>query len=331
MTSTALGLKILLHPAVVNTTLGNDLIWLDQFADRYSRMDDAHSLTGSWIMRTEATQLLYVLAWNYRRLQMLTTLPLTTLRDSTAAMIVATRRDLAQSLAVVEHDRAFRTHILTPRVYADLNNARVSPLTVKADFFDQELVQLLRPCMAEGRATVAEFGACVRHATPQSPSDAVMDLWLSGDPARGHPWSAAQEQPFGLDPQLRFLQIGPGTAPIRFLYRLTFDSRPFRDSTSTQGSVVDRTPWEYPEIATLVQQTVEERIAMNKCAKAVAQDVQRFIVLQRLFRTAIDGGLGARFPADRLVQLAHATKSAVVHVPTPTWLSDVKPPSCPSN
>ena len=98
-----------------------------------------------------------------------------------------------------------------------------------------------------------------------------------------------------------------------------FASPPAFTQTRENGFFVDMTPWEYPSVASRVHEEVGRRLRSDAPRAAVFRRVRDFVILQRLFRTILEGGFGDAFREERLVALAHTTASDVAIAPTPRW------------
>ncbi len=59
--------------------------------------------------------------------------------------------------------------------------------------------------------------------------------------------------------------------------------------------------------------------AKNAVDRGIFEDMREFAVLQRLFRVALEGGLGQYFPIDKLPVLAEQTAGSVKYHRTLRW------------
>jgi len=123
--------------------------------------------------------------------------------------------------------------------------------------------------------------------------------------------SGVRERAYKVDPQLGFVS-GAGhreekTWPIEFVIQAV--PQLTRDGDLNVGESQD--PWQFPTIADDVQAAVVQGIEGNSNAQEVFRNVRDFVVLQRLFRTALNGDLGESFPLDALVRLSSETKRYV--------------------
>jgi len=74
----------------------------------------------------------------------------------------------------------------------------------------------------------------------------------------------------------------------------------------------DWEPWEFPSIAEGVRALVANEINTNSGARLVFDDISEFVVLQRLFRSALEGHLGLDFPLHTLIDLQRSTAGQIV-------------------
>ena len=176
-----------------------------------------------------------------------------------------------------------------------------SPLTVKKEFFDPDLVQAV---LKAGRdvTTLKEFGARIRGQ--EIPLTKLFDA-LASRPPQFTVWSGVRERSFRLKPEeFFFAEDVPLPDPIDFMLQIAFTSAP---RTSDQD-FADTEPWEFPHIRSLIQQTVTARIAEDEQARAIYESAREFTLLQRFFRLGFAGALGDAFPVEEMGNLARALR-----------------------
>ena len=81
----------------------------------------------------------------------------------------------------------------------------------------------------------------------------------------------------------------------------------------------DVSPWEYPALEDLVRSKVLQGVRSSTTHAKVLRTAREFTILQRLFRVALDGYLGDRFPIERLVAPASKTSRSVPESRTLRW------------
>jgi hypothetical protein len=114
--------------------------------------------------------------------------------------------------------------------------------------------------------------------------------------------SGVRERPYVVDDGLKFLTSDDRLWPFRFVIQTMFRSQPL---DSADHVAVDRSPWEFQEIGGRVQREVGAATSAGRPAQILAE-AQRFMQVERLFRSALDGALGKAFRTTRLVDLADA-------------------------
>ena len=120
--------------------------------------------------------------------------------------------------------------------------------------------------------------------------------------------SGVRESEYKLDATLSSLRpAGDPLASIRFLLLGNFDQIRFADTQLEYG----------PDVQRLVDGLVRRKFADAEI-QAAGLDVERFIVAQRLFRSALGGDLGQSFPLSRLVALAELVNRREGDAATPT-------------
>ncbi|MDT5063349.1 MAG: hypothetical protein QOH63_3808 [Acidobacteriota bacterium] len=81
----------------------------------------------------------------------------------------------------------------------------------------------------------------------------------------------------------------------------------------------DQNPWDFPELKEAIAQDVLAGLQAKPAQKAIFTKLREFTILQRLFRVALEGKLGERFPVEKLIGLTEATSGSVVYTRTPRW------------
>lgn len=289
-------LRILLHPALVDTPLGCRVVALDRFVDEFTgHLPQREELQGTVVGQAA----LYRVAWanRVRAAHEIEPLSPDDLADPTLASAIqeglssnATRDAATTALADVSR--------LLDRQY--------SVLAGKPDRFDPDLVAAMARCGTEA-AQLSGFEACIRRRSMRP--GAATAAWFDAPP-QFRVWSGVRETGFSIDSDYEFLRIDDSASgPLEFMLQVAFvDSG--RD---------DRTPWEFPTLAPLIRDAVQDGVRRSAEHAEVLRVAQEFTVLQRLFRLALDGTLGNSFPLHRLVDLAESTAEHVATAPTLRW------------
>lgn len=300
-------LKILLHPALVDTRLGNDVIELDRFVDAMARDPFSGSLVADDIedaqARVQGHHLLYQLAWATRLL-------------ASGQVPDEDRQYLEEELASIHSSP--EAVALAERALSDpvgLGDPKLSPLTAKREFYDQTLVSLVQRCRV-WQGGLSGFENCV-----STTAGNVAESWFVPPPSF-EVWSGVRERGYEPDPALSFLRPQSSMEQFRFLIQAAFTSPPeFAGLTETERlAFSDPRPWEFPSVQRMIEEEIRRQLRSDPERAAVLRRVSDFVVLQRLFRTVLSGGFGSEFPKERLIELTRDTRQeGVPPVRTPRW------------
>jgi hypothetical protein len=323
-------LKILIHPALIDTTLGSDIIELDRFVDKYVR-----TTKGSFREKAEtgvyADNALYQLTWATRILM---------LKCADTEKLDGLKARFAFAANILDRVDEKRANAALGPDFAPEDR---SPLAVKKEFYDADLVnvmkqaarsshdladyvtavrQLLHVRAAHIREFFDEESAASRNATKSDEEE--LRTWLCIPPTF-EIWSGVRELPFRNDLDEIFPTETASSKPILdFMLQVAFTSDPQFGSnriTSKEdaGSYSDTAPWEFPALKEQIRDTVRKSLdAPDRNIFSVASE---FAILQRFFRLAFLGRFGNEFPVVKLNQLAgELEKGAKLETwMTPRW------------
>jgi hypothetical protein len=288
-----IGRQVMLHPALVDSTLGCEARLLDQFVDGATASDPVRVAAEQLIDDQEA---LYRIGWAVQVQTIARVEPNAFEQDVLTRLdVLLTDRQLADSArhALAEH--------------AAWSNAAVSPMTTKKAFFDQQLVGAIGQCMANG--DVDGFKTCMAARQP-STSYLESEYWRE-PPPHFRAESGVRELPYTVTDDLDFLDLQRSRPeplwPFDFMLQITFESAPAFPSGGT--TEFDNDPFEFPVIKQHLHTAVAQAIASEHFkqmdAARVLTDMREFAVLQRFIRLALSGDLGQSFPIGRFVELAN--------------------------
>jgi hypothetical protein len=296
-------LKILLHPALVDTPIGCRAITLDRFVDTYARRDPVVKMAEERVRREEA---LYRFAWYARQKQALE-------GAGQGASRLAARA--AQQLSELE--KAASAALQDSELFASQDR---SLLRAKSEFFDPSLVSKI--VMAHSRAgSLRDFqqalGEWRLSLTAARDLESMPERRWFDEPAQFEIWSGVREIPYDLSESLGFLRP-PADQPLwpfEFMLQTAFTTPRFADDPN--APVVDEKPFEF---TAAVKETIEKRVVENLAKEGdVIARMREFAILQRLFRTALDGHFAAQFPLEKLAALERATQPYVSKARTLRW------------
>ncbi|MBU2605386.1 MAG: hypothetical protein KKC43_05795 [Alphaproteobacteria bacterium] len=301
-------LRILLHPVLEDTGLGCRAIRLDQLADELS-FTEGSALTA---IRTDAEQRirgevgLYRLAWRARAQ---TKLP--------GSSLSGDDRDYAQqAISQAEYVPELE------RIAAEaISGALAAPLWIrrKPAFLDPSLVTQMEACLPS--RSLGQFETCISTITDKVSSRTDRYAWLAPPPDY-QIWSGVRERPYEISSNLDFLRP-PGDSsvwPFRFMVQVAFESPAFfaggaskwaDEINAARDEYVDDDPWEIETVSRSLTEAIEAEVRRNVQTSDVISNMREFAILQRLFRTALDGRLGPDFPTDQLVELSQQTAKDV--------------------
>lgn len=329
-------LKILLHPGLVDTALGCRAIELDRFVDQYS---GDNSKREEAERRVKLQGILYELAWSTHFLALfnepiiadkLQNLPPSRIDSLIAGMKAPL--DSAKYLKRLPEINSLIAPALDAKILAD---PKQSPLTVKKAFFNQGIVDTLISCVTTQNAVLDNVLNCIELKAKEKAYNVAMDdtfRWAAPPPEFIH-WSGVRELSYKIDPDLAFVNVSlhkdtEQLWPFEFVIQLApstppylVDSRKawFSEDNQDIYAYSDENPWDFPALKETLKAVIADNIAKNSIDRSIFEDMREFTVLQRLFRVALDGGLGKNFPIDKLSALAKQTGGSVKYHRTLRW------------
>lgn len=324
--------RVLLHPALVDTALGNDIIAFDELVFKFIDGDPQREAAQE---RTSSQRLLYKLAWLKRRLAIYPLLEGQADAARLATINYWTQRDTEAIKALLERPKDVAAIHLGLRDAKKLSDPKTSLLMKYPAHFDLQFIKSMVACGESSLGSVENFGACVQAQAQSSirgglPKE-VWNKWLS-NPVSTSPRSIAEERPFSVDANLSF--VAPGDAvgaepaqqlwPFEFRYEIAFPVRSEAEKQNVyrwpwEEPEAYRTPWEYLELRPLIAEKVAQGVQSDASLRDLFQRVRDFAVLQRLFRISLEGELGKLFPFEKLVELTRATEGHKRREATPRW------------
>jgi hypothetical protein len=314
--------KVMLHPALVDTRLGRDIIDFDKLVFRFmNRCDPA---------REESDKLISAQLSLYDIAQGLRTLSALRKWAGDRVLTAAGRKDLNAMTAW--ENKAFSSgevyELLKPALLdaEGLEQPERSILAWGKTFFDQTLVRDVKRCASEYHDHLPAVHQCLSDIFSQNAqyvTDDTMKGWWKS-PSNLAWRSIAEELSYQADANLSFLGRTGGTEPaerlwpFQFRYEIAFPvNAPYRDTSDTSDTY--RAPWEFAALRGPIAEKVSAGVEADAELRSLYKRVRDFTVLQRLFRTSLEGGLGHRFPVEKLVLLTRATAGSLATVNTPRW------------
>lgn len=298
-------LKILLHPTLVDSALGHRIIEVDRFVDTFTVTSE---------LRKEAQQrvaehhILYSFAWAVRALAFLEAV----MEGRYDTKVSDYQQELRNMIADEQLRKAAAAALADP---AAIGDPQKSPLTVKKEFYDHTLVEMLTRLQPGTtldalswniRAQVTQEVRALKSSEDKAKGEALFERWMS-PPPKFEPVSGVHEHDFNTSPA-NILVADGAEIPVPFSYMLqvAFTSPPaFVDEATAEG-YADTQPWEFPLLRDMIQTTVTGAIEKDKTGRtqSIVADVSEFIMLQRMFRMAFNGHLGEDFPVEKMTALS---------------------------
>ncbi len=321
-------LRILLHPTLVDTGVGCRAIEIDRFVDeagsQFPTLRDARNRLTAWV---QVQRFFYAMA--------------------RAELVKAIYPDKEDADTLVRYDQDALKPIgeqdpflisvadQASKTPAHIFDSAYSPLTTKSEFFHPIVVELLRECVTPDATGVSYLASCLRDKAAARRSSVGAQLlaeanlnWTAPTPTF-EPWSGVRERSYSIDANLTFagagVKGGQPPDPFDFIYQLAFTSPPFAAmktawfKTRESSEADDIAPWLFDERELHIADNVVSLIARDPEKQAIFSDMRQFVWLQRLFRMAFSGSLGAQFPLQSLSLLAAETSASVKPQRTLRW------------
>jgi hypothetical protein len=305
-------LKVLVHPALVDTPLGCVLIELDRFVDTYTggRRNAVPNARERAVKIVYALHALYSMTWAQRVVSALTTSVIAEY-DAESRRFLEQQRDVAlRILRDPDTDSTVQFALALPD---SVRSERYSPVFSHDGYYDRGIAATTSTCARENR-TLAGYVPCVRRSRLLSARGSDLSRLLGALPTF-EVWSGVREREFGVDAAFRDFQRHPQASPLQFMLQVAFTSDALDGSDEAE-------PFEFPAITTWIDESVRD--ALRRPAQALHQrilaDAEEFVFAQRLARAALGGDLGPAFPMEQLVELTKATRGAGSReFVTPRW------------
>ncbi len=306
-------LRILCHPALIDSPLGSRVIEIDRFVDVF---------TGESDFRREAS----LLVQHANRLYIFVrALRLRSAGDDIEAMkphlspesIPYIDASLAEAESILQDPNYFVSVNMALANSEGLDDPMRTPLRAKPEFYDQQLVsdiveaaettdfQVFVSSLVtkyENALDSSELGLVLPLGFPINDRIEKLGEWLKPAP-QFEIWSGVREAEFNLSFDGLLPEANENDLPISFMLQVAFTSPPAFIELAEDDEYSDESPWEFPAISQQIHDTVLDATKGRAREGTILRDVSEFTVLQRFFRMAIEDRLGERFPLERLAEL----------------------------
>ena len=314
--------KIMLHPALVDTVVGCHAISLDLFVSKFGLGGLLRTRIAAEIAASRWLVNIYRRAWSERWLGRLEG-PGKTLQKEHA-------QRLRQSLQEQEREqRESGVGDLQGSMPKGFKTAAVFlPLRDRPRLFDPKLVDTLEQCVTESVGEGAtEFVDCVSQRARQAGLEWRGGLTPSWERVPTHTTTTGvRERAFKVDREFEFAQPSDDVrdGPLQFVFVNTTPTTQilWRRGNGPTEFVDASQVWELEGTRAQLHNRVVAGVLTEREKLRTLRTMHEFTSVQRLFRVAFDGGLGDRFPVERLAELARETAKRVDFqvAKTPRWL-----------
>lgn len=305
-------LKILLHPALVDTPIGCRAIELDRLVDTHARRDPQVSGVEA---RIQAEYTLYALAWYLR---------MAVLLDGIGGE--ASTGPMAEGARNAVRNLSLRAAMLKAFENGFPQSAAQSLLSSRSAYFDGDLIKQIKNArvrtedLGDWLKTLASEFRESSKALAERGDQAQARQWV-GPATAMEVWSGVREAAYSLTPDLAFLRASNSrSSPFEFVLQVSFPDSPQFGEASP-----DNAPFEFTWVQPLIQSLVESGIRSAGRTAEILEPSRQFALLQRLFRVALDGGFPQLFPLEKLAALSRASAPFDRHARTMRW--NVRPDS----
>jgi len=297
-------LKILTHPALIDNPMGARMIEIDRFVDRYTVKLPERAIASS---KVASQNNLYKIAWAIRFSSMLNQF------DDSEIEIQPWKNAMNEIITSKELKESAEICL---RSINEISDKSLSPLKVKAEFYDQSLVSDIIEAGRKSSSIERFIISLQSDFNRMDVSDYTESkrIDISTPPPTYQEWSGVREKGYSLAPKDILMMKESDPTPLEFMLQVAFTSEPIFYSGNVD-EYTDENPWDFPSIGEKIQEEVENGISMDSEHVIILDDVTEFVYAQRLFRSIFDGHLGADFPVERLYNLSQDLE----HVPLDTF------------
>jgi len=280
-------LKILTHPVLVDTNLGCRVIKLDQIADFItSENPEIQELRRDENLKIQNLESLYNYAWMTRLIQ-------------TSKNNKEIERLFSDQLAHLKVSLEYHSNVVEEIISSKKIDFKF--FQSKKDYYDQKLVQSIKDCFGS-----SDFRQCIENDAPVYLSRKDKNLFIA--PPQTVEWSGVRERGYELNDNLDFLLANhhDNLWPLRFMVQRVFTNEP--GFTSEGENYYDPEPWEFESVNEALMREIHKAVVINPDLEDLIGDIREFVILQRLFRLALNNKFSSQFPTYKLAKLASESK-----------------------
>ena len=290
--------KKLVHPALLDTVIGCEMIELDSFVFNYISKD-IRDANDAEMQRARGYDALYVLA---------------SLHGVHALVQFQLKADVETQISEFIEQRSpqvLQSALTDSLVFSDPTR---SPLAAQYRIYSPPVLDAMKRCLPPRVESLDEFGQCIERRAFDTSISAVSGsqakLWFARPKPLGFV-SGVPERPFSLDQDLAFLS---NPHPLAFL---------IQDTDAGGNPDV----WTFESLAPSIEEGIKSLVQANLRAASILASAEDFTVLQRLFRLIFDGQLRGSALLRQVEDLATQLGSQVDDaVQTSRWNASENPP-----
>lgn len=299
-------LKILLHPALVNSEIGTYAIDMDRFVDTYQTNEISKERDFLYFQSLLYSHLLSYLklkeGYSYNKKSLIFQIE----KDSI-------QKSFIKNILISCLKNRIDINSLTARIQKESLTSLNSVLVAKSIFFEQTIVHTLNS------ASGASFYNYITDAFN------IIDqkrITLNNSLYLYQTWSGVREQNYQLNNLYRQGNSKNNVYPFNFIIQTAITQIEGREDEE-KNKTMNINPWQFPmlEKKDLINKAVWDGInrANNQKENYSFSQMQDFCSAQRLFRLAFEGFFGNDFPIEKLVYLFNEVCSLNDTKATDTW------------
>lgn len=330
------GRKVLLHPALIDTSLGSSIVSLDKFV-----FDHALAGNDNWLKESSTIQShleLYKLSWFWRSRLMYKYLTNSSDTALNSLAVMFQDRNSNGVLNMSKRIQGIGSSIDYQLIEFALQHplSSNSPLRSKSSssLFDKDLVDAIDRITKE---PISISGAAQRLAELVSEQlssklgtgnalslSNILVQWLL-PPPQPRIVSFVHESEFALDSELSAFQFPNnnegfvGLSPFRFGTQVAFGYP--EGVLTSEGTAINPSlmRWEFDSFTNTIARRLVSWLSKNDESRKVFEEASEFTLLQRLFRVLLNPEAAPNFRVERLAILAHQVRGSAEDVKTPRW------------
>jgi len=316
-------LKILIHPTLEDTGIGCLATRLDQMVDETtSGQVFLKELRDRTLRTIEKQHAFYSFSWAVRA-------KFLSSGDSKPSTLMLKQIGLDEMITRVVQEKLLSNFELANQALASPSDERKF-MHIKSAFYDADLLASMEACVES--TDLDSYLSCLTSKIEPLADSYDEQLRWAAPPPEYQPWSGVREAGYSLHESFDFARWTPETNrfPIEFTYQLAFTTPPFLvqsskpwyvDDNESRKSYSDINPWEFTSYKEQINEAILKKYHGDAEYRRILSDMSNFVILQRIFRLALDGKFGEEFQVANLAKLSEIVASSIRPSATRRWLS----------